>query len=121
MSKDLVSSQGQEINRDQSYIDLLKELQNILSKGQYQAYKAVDNIKVQTYWQIGERVVREELKHKNRAGYGKYLIDNLSVDLGFKKSLLYEIAKFYDAYKNFHTVCGELSLVSLWTSDWGKR
>ena len=88
---------------------LLQELQSIIQKGQYAAYKAVDNIKVQTYWQLGERIVREELKYENRADYGKYLIGNLSVDLGLKKSLLYETFGFFDTYKNFHTVCGKLS------------
>ncbi|MBT5022661.1 DUF1016 domain-containing protein, partial [Candidatus Woesearchaeota archaeon] len=42
----------------------------MLNKGLYKAYKAVDNLKVQTYWQIGERIVREELKYEDRAGYG---------------------------------------------------
>ncbi len=49
---------------DKGYGILLQELKSILSKGQSAAYKAVDNIKVQTYWQIGERIVREELSHK---------------------------------------------------------
>jgi predicted nuclease of restriction endonuclease-like (RecB) superfamily len=60
-------------------------------------------------WQLGERIVRDELRHKDRADYGKYLIGNLSVDLGLKKSLLYEIVSFFNTYKNFHTVCGKLS------------
>ncbi|MDY0279021.1 MAG: hypothetical protein RBR35_00500 [Salinivirgaceae bacterium] len=47
----------------------------ITTKGQYAAYKTVDNIKVQTYWQLGERIAREELAHKERADYGKYLVD----------------------------------------------
>jgi len=54
-------------------------LKSIIAQDQYQAYKAVDNIKVQTYWQLGERIVREELKLKNRADYGEYLIDSLAI------------------------------------------
>ncbi len=53
--------------RDKNYKDLLKELKSIIAKGQIKAYQAVDNIRVQTYWQLGERIVREELKQKNRA------------------------------------------------------
>ena len=52
--------------------------------GQY-PYKAVDNIKVQTYWQLCEGIVREELKHKERADYGLYLINNLDLDLNIPK------------------------------------
>jgi predicted nuclease of restriction endonuclease-like (RecB) superfamily len=105
---ELVPSQGS-LKTDKDYQDLLRELQSILSKGLHKAYKAVDNIKVQTYWQMGERIVREELKHQDRADYGQYIIDNLVVDLGVKRSLLYEIISFFRAYKNFHTVCGQLS------------
>ena len=50
--------------KNDSYKSLLEELKSIISNGQHRAYKAVDNIKVQTYWQIGERVVREEMNNK---------------------------------------------------------
>jgi hypothetical protein len=36
---------------DSRYQNLLDELKSIIAKGQYQAYKSVDNIKVQIYWQ----------------------------------------------------------------------
>ncbi|NOQ55723.1 MAG: hypothetical protein GQ477_02850 [Nanohaloarchaea archaeon] len=43
------------------------DIYSILYQGLSKAYKAVDNLKVQTYWQIGERIAREELKHKEGA------------------------------------------------------
>jgi predicted nuclease of restriction endonuclease-like (RecB) superfamily len=91
------------------YKNLLHELKDILNKGLYTVYKAVDNIKVQTYWQIGERIVREELKNKNRAGYGKYLIEKLIVDLNFSRPELYRIIKFYRCYEIVSTVSRQLS------------
>ena len=97
------------IKSDESYRGLLNELRSILEKGQNRAYKAVDNIKVQTYWQIGERIVREEIKNKDRADYGKNLIDNLAEDIGFKRQRLYEIVKFYRCYEIVRTVSGQLS------------
>jgi predicted nuclease of restriction endonuclease-like (RecB) superfamily len=97
------------LETDKDYQNLLDELKSIIAQGQYQAYKAVDNIKVQTYWQIGERIVREELKHKDRADYGKYLIENLSVDLGTPKRRLYEIVKFYRVYPIVRSVTAQLS------------
>ncbi|MEA2004622.1 MAG: hypothetical protein U9O53_06770 [archaeon] len=48
------------------YNNLLADIDSILHQGLSKAYKAVDNLKVQTYWQIGERIVREELRHKER-------------------------------------------------------
>ncbi len=97
------------IKSDESYRGLLNELRSILEKGQNRAYKSVDNIKVQTYWQIGERIVREEIKNKERADYGKNLIDNLAEDIGFKRQRLYEIVKFYRCYEIVRTVSGQLS------------
>lgn len=97
------------ITNESNYMSLLSELKSILSSGQAKAYKAVDNIKVQTYWQLGERIVREEMKQKDRADYGKLLVKKLTADLSLSESLLYEIIKFFKAYPIFHTVCGELS------------
>ena len=94
---------------DSRYQNLLDELKSIIAKGQYQAYKSVDNIKVQIYWQLGERIVREELKQKDRADYGKYLIDSLAIDLKIPKRRLYEIVGFSRAYPIVRTVSAQLS------------
>jgi len=102
-----VTSPDSGLNKDYKF--LLQELQSILTKGQYTAYKAVDNIKMQTYWQIGERIVREELKHKDRADYGQYLISNLAIDLNMQRQRLHEIVKFYRVYPIVRTVSGQLS------------
>ncbi|RJO59881.1 DUF1016 family protein [candidate division WS5 bacterium] len=107
--KYLPSVTNQSLSSEQNYKDLLQELKSILDRGRYAAYKAVDNIKVQTYWQLGERIVREELKHKDRADYGKILIINLAKDLDVGERLLYEIVKFYRIYPIMHTVRAELS------------
>jgi len=95
--------------KNDTYKNLVDELQSIISKGQYQAYKAVDNIKIQTYLQIGERVVREKLNNKNRVDYEKYLVNNLVIDLNIDKRILYEIIKFYKLYPIVYTVCVQLS------------
>jgi len=70
----------------------------LLDKAKAQAYKAVDNIRVQTYWQVGERIIRGELQHKARADYGKKLIVNLAKDLGFTRQMLSRIVQFYREY-----------------------
>jgi len=95
------------------YQNLLQELRGIIVKEKYKAYKAVDNIKVQTYWQIGERIVREEFKNNNRAEYEKYLVNRLALDLNIGRRLLYEIIKFYKVYPIVHAVCAQLSWTHL--------
>lgn len=87
----------------------MQELKGIIISGQYQVYKVIDNIKVQTYWRIGERIVREEIKNKDRADYGKYLINNLATDLGMSRRLLHQICKFYRVYPIVHALRAQLS------------
>lgn len=94
---------------DANYNNLLQELQGILETGMNQAYKAVDNIKVQTYWQLGERIVREELKRKDRAEYGASLLKNLAIDLEIRERKLYEIVEFYRAYPILRSLTAKLS------------
>lgn len=95
--------------KDESYKNLLSEVQDIILKGKNKVCKAVDNILVETRWQIGERIVREELKYQERANYEQYLIDNLAVDLSVRKRFLYEIIKFYKLYPIVRTLSAQLS------------
>ncbi len=93
----------------QEYTQVLNDIKFLLDKAKAQAYKAVDNIRVQTYWQIGERIVREELQHKGRADYGEKLIESLAKDIGFGKVNLHYMVKFYKAYPIIQTVSEQLS------------
>ena len=86
------------------------------NNAQFSAYHKFQNlgtilptIRVQTYWQLGERIVREELKNEERAGYGKYLITNLARDLDIIRQELYRIVKFYRLYEIVATVSRQLS------------
>lgn len=93
----------------EGYDDLLRDIKSILENARSRAYQAVDNIGVQARWQVGERIVREELKYKDRADYGKYLVNNLSVDLDVGKRDLYRIIRFYRLYEIVTTVSSQLS------------
>src|SRR3989338_7510919 len=79
----------------ENYPELLQELKSLLTRAQYQAYKAVDNLRVQTYWQVGERIAREELKHKERGIYSKKVVEKLAKDVGFTRAAMYRILQFY--------------------------
>ncbi len=91
------------------YSQLLKDIKSILQQGLSKAYKAVDNLKVQTYWQIGERVVREELEHKERADYGQRVVEHLATDLQMSRSAMFSIVAFYKTYPIVQTLSGQLS------------
>jgi len=104
MAKEIITKE-----RLKDYNAILRDMKSLLERAKLQAYKAVDNIRVQTYWQIGERIVREELQHKERADYGERLIEKLTIDLEIQKSILYESMQFYKMYPIFHAVPRQLS------------
>lgn len=54
------------------------DVRRIIDDGRRQAYAAVGNIALATYWNIGRRIVEEEQKGESRAAYGKQIIDGLA-------------------------------------------
>ncbi len=109
MSKESKVNNEEVIVNKKDYQNLIHDLKSIITNGQYQFYKTIDNVKVKIYWQIGERIVREEMKNKERAEYEKYLINCLTSDLNLGKRVLYKIIKFYRIYPIVPTVSAQLS------------
>ena len=96
-----------------SFIEDIKEL---VAQGRRQAYAAVNQAMVSTYWQIGKRIVEEEQQGQTRAEYGKQLLKELSAALteefgkGFSVQNLYYFRQFYVVFPEiFHTPCGILT------------
>lgn len=44
------------------------DVRRIIEEGRKQAYAAAGNIALATYWNIGRRIVEEELSKRNRTG-----------------------------------------------------
>ena len=91
------------------YTEILQDIKSLLEKARYKAYKAVDNLRVQTYWQIGERIVRGELQHRERADYGERIIENLSIDLDIQRRDIYRMVQFYRTYPIVTSLMSQLS------------
>ncbi|MFH1097236.1 MAG: PDDEXK nuclease domain-containing protein [Candidatus Desantisbacteria bacterium] len=108
MIKEVITTKKQ-IDTVEDYNEILRDIRSLLEKATYQAYKTVDNLRVQTYWQMGERIARGELEHKERADYGKNAISNLAKDLGLAKVILHYTLKFYKTYPIVQTVSEQLS------------
>ncbi|ETR64970.1 MAG: hypothetical protein OMM_15031, partial [Candidatus Magnetoglobus multicellularis str. Araruama] len=83
------------LSKNNDYGKLLSNIGNILEKGRTKAYKSINNILVQTYWEVGKSIVEFEQKGEKRAEYGKKLLDKLYKDLkqeygkGFSRSNVY--------------------------------
>ena len=77
--------------------------------------REVNNILIQTYWEIGRVIVEDEQGNLERAEYGKKLITDLSKRLtkeygkGFSKSNLFNMRNFYLTFPIFQTLSGKLS------------
>jgi len=77
--------------------------------------KEVNNILIQTYWEIGRIIVEDEQGNSDRAEYGKQLITDLSKRLtkeygkGFSRSNLQNMRNFYLSYPICQTLSGKLS------------
>jgi len=57
------------------------DIRGIISTCRAQAIRSVDFQRVVMYWQLGERIVKEEQGGKERADYGAYLLRNLAKTL----------------------------------------
>ena len=60
---------------------IVNDIRRIIDESRYAAYSAVNSIAVQTYWNIGKKIVEEEQHGQDRADYGKRLIHQLSEEL----------------------------------------
>lgn len=87
-----------------------KSIKTILDKARSKAFTAVNTAMVQAYWHIGKVIVEGEQRGKTRAGYGEYLIKELSERLtnefgeGFDKRNLWFMRSFYLSFEIVNAV-----------------
>ena len=91
------------------------EIRTLIEQSRSRAYQAVNFAMVQTYWQIGKRIVEEEQAGSARAGYGESLIDMLSEKLttdfgkGFSRRNVFYMRSLYIAIPIVHALRAQLS------------
>jgi hypothetical protein len=94
------------------------DISRILSEGRHRVHTAVNSAMVETYWNIGRRIVEQEQQGKERANYGDQLLVKLSRYLsgtfgkGFSVANLWNFRQFFLTWPNeeiLYTVCRELS------------
>jgi len=87
---------------DNEFVESIKQL---LRKAQQGVVRSVNSIMVQTYFEMGKRIVEHEQSGREQAGYGIFLLETLSQNLnkefgkGFSKRNLELIRKFYLTYR----------------------
>ena len=94
-------------NSEKNKSSIIADIKNLIEQGRKEAYSSVGSIMVETYWQIGKRIVEEEQWGQERAAYGNQLIDRLSERLthdygeGFSARYLRAFRKFYVTVPNY--------------------
>ena len=97
------------------YHELIDSIGGLLQQARNKAFQVVNNILVETYWEIGRQIVVYEQKNKEKADYGSELLDKISADLkkrygkGFSRSNVFNFRRLYFAYPKIQTVPGFLS------------
>ena len=85
----------------------INEIKTILKNARQKAYTAVNSAMVEAYWKIGRRIVEEEQSGRERAEYGKEIVENLSKELteefrkGYSYRTLREIRQLYLTFSDF--------------------
>ncbi|MDR0302586.1 MAG: PDDEXK nuclease domain-containing protein [Treponema sp.] len=94
------------------------DISQILLEGRNKTCAAVNFAMVETYWNMGKRIVEQEQHGKERANYGEQLLVNLSRYLsdtfgkGFSVANLWNFRQFYLTWPGNsipYTLCRELS------------
>lgn len=83
---------------------LFQSIKEIINQSREKVFRIANSTLLLTYWQIGQLIVEDEQKGKERAEYGKYTLKNLSKKLtlefgkGFDYTNLSNMRKFYQAF-----------------------
>lgn len=93
-----------DLTHSDGYRHLLEQISDTYTQGRVRAVQAVNAQLIETYWQVGRHIVEFEQAGRERAQYGKALIDTLAADLGvrhgkgFSRSNLVYMRLLYQRY-----------------------
>ncbi|MGL5349283.1 MAG: PDDEXK nuclease domain-containing protein [Cetobacterium sp.] len=107
--------ENEKINELELVENLYVRVKNILENGRAKAFKVVNTVMIESYWNIGKEIVEEEQRGENRAEYGKYVIQSISEKLteefgkGYSISNIKYMRQFYLTFPIGHSLSGQLS------------
>ena len=95
--------------------DLFNEIETVILNGKSKIVYQINNVLVDTYFNIGKIIVENEQNGNIRAEYGKEVLLKLSKRLtnkygsGFSRSNLQNMRLFYNKYENCQPLASNLS------------
>ena len=102
-------------NDEQLITNMYHQISNVITENKTKMIYQINNTLVETNFMIGKIIVENEQNGNIRAEYGKDILKKLSKKLtnefgsGFGLSGLYNMRLFYNRYKNFQPLAGNLS------------
>lgn len=98
-----MSNQIQIKPEERNFVD---EIKRLVENARLNAYTAINAVMLETYWNIGKRIVEQEQQGKSRAEYGTQLLNLLSEELtaeygkGFSARNLRNFRQFFLSFPN---------------------
>jgi predicted nuclease of restriction endonuclease-like (RecB) superfamily len=92
-----------------------QQVRAILASARDRAWQVVNATMVEAYWEVGRIIVEEEQAGKEKADYGKRIVDGLSERLraefgkGYDRSNLFHMRAFFPAYPKVDALRRQLS------------
>ncbi|MEY4522633.1 MAG: hypothetical protein RIT10_1818, partial [Bacteroidota bacterium] len=86
-------------------MQFIVEIKNLIQTARKKTFQAINSVMIETYWEIGRRIVEEEQNGQQRASYGQEIIKNLSKELtlefgkGFSERSLRDYRQFYNCFQ----------------------
>ena len=93
-------------NPDNSEAKLIVEVKQIVQAARNQSYRAINVMQIVSNWLIGQRIVVQEQMGKDKADYGKHVIEIVSAALteefgkGYSETNIKSMRKFYLIFSN---------------------
>ena len=97
--------------QDMANNKFLSDIRNIIEQGRRQAYAAVNQVAVLTYWHVGRRIIEEEQHGEIRAKYGSQLTKKLADELVPKYGSAYS-KRNLEYYRQFYLSFNDLEIVN---------
>jgi predicted nuclease of restriction endonuclease-like (RecB) superfamily len=95
---------------------IYQSIKQIITLSRQRVYRMANSVLLETYWQIGEIIIKEEQKGQSKAEYGKSTLKNLAQLLtlefgkGFDERNLNNMRAFYKSFPIWNALRTELSL-----------
>jgi hypothetical protein len=98
---------------------LYHQVREILAAARNRAWQAVNSVMVEAYWDVGRVIVEEEQAGRQKADYGKRVIEGLARRLrdefgkGYDRSNLFHMRAFFLSYPKVDALRRQLSVVDI--------